>query len=78
MSIRGPKILLQLARAALRRAGTPPIGTFEGIASLDQVDLNGYPQWILLRGQDKSKPLLLYVHGGPGSAVMALPIARWR
>ncbi len=68
----GPKILLQLARAALRHADTPPIGTREGIASLEQIDLNGYPQWVLLRGQSTSKPLLLYVHGGPGSAEMAL------
>jgi pimeloyl-ACP methyl ester carboxylesterase len=69
--MRGPRLLLQLARAALRHAGTPPIGTSEGVASLEQVDLNGYPQWVLLRGQNKSKPVLLYVHGGPGSAEMA-------
>jgi pimeloyl-ACP methyl ester carboxylesterase len=70
--LRGPKLLLQLARASFRRAGTPTINASEGIASLEQVDLNGYPQWVLLRGRNKSKPLLLYVHGGPGSAEMAL------
>jgi pimeloyl-ACP methyl ester carboxylesterase len=65
-------MVLQLARAALRRASTPPIGAAEGIASLEQVVLNGHPHWILLRGRDKSMPLLLFVHGGPGSAEMAL------
>jgi hypothetical protein len=70
--MRAPTILQQLARAALRRAGTPPIGTSDGIASLEQVELNGEPQWALLRGRDASKPLLIYVHGGPGSAEMAL------
>lgn len=65
-------LLIQLAKASFRRAGTSSINTSGSVASLEQFDLNGFKQWVLMRGQDRSKPLLLYVHGGPGSAEMAL------
>jgi pimeloyl-ACP methyl ester carboxylesterase len=55
---------------------TPPITDAAGntvpgsIASLETVDLNGVEQWILIRGRDVSKPLLLFLHGGPGATNM--------
>lgn len=42
------------------------------VARLEQVPLNGVPQWILIRGADTSKSILLFLHGGPGMPVMFL------
>lgn len=41
-----------------------------GFVSLEQVTLGGVEQWILIRGADVSKPVILYLHGGPGGSVM--------
>ena len=43
-----------------------PIDPEKGVHEVLTVDVNGDPQWLLLRGEDRSKPLLLFVHGGPG------------
>lgn len=39
-------------------------------ASLRSVELGGSRQWILVRGH-RAKPLLLFLHGGPGAPAMA-------
>lgn len=54
--------------------GTEPIAGEHAIAELRRIELGGFPQWVLLRGVDRRKPVLLYVHGGPGNG--QLPIAR--
>jgi pimeloyl-ACP methyl ester carboxylesterase len=59
---------------ALVPAATAPIAAPDAIASLERVSLGGVPQTILVRGHDRAKPVLLYVHGGPGFA--QLPLAR--
>ena len=63
-------IITSLFGSILRvgRTYTPSIGTPNGVAELKQVELNGYPQWLLIRGQDVSRPLLLFLHGGPGES----------
>ncbi len=56
---------------------TPPIVGVDGkplpgsIASLEQVTLNGSKQWVSIRGKDATKPVLLFLAGGPGGSDLA-------
>lgn len=58
-------------------AMTPPITGADGkplpgsIASLEQVTLNDSRQWISNRGEDVTKPVLLFLAGGPGGSQLS-------
>lgn len=40
------------------------------IDQLEALDVNKTKQWVLYRGEDTTKPVVLFVHGGPGSPLM--------
>lgn len=41
-----------------------------GVEETREVDIGGTRQWISVRGNDRRNPILLYLHGGPGSVEM--------
>ena len=53
--------------ADLQRIHTP-----EGIEALEPVEVNGTRQWISIRGLNRANPILLVVHGGPGSPMLPM------
>src|SRR5512145_35243 len=52
-------------------AGPAPSKHPVGINVLEKVVLGGTAQWISIRGADPHQPVLLFLHGGPGSANLA-------
>lgn len=41
------------------------------IASIEKIELGGIEQYLIIRGADSTKPVMLYLHGGPGSPEIA-------
>jgi pimeloyl-ACP methyl ester carboxylesterase len=44
----------------------------DGIDVLKTVRIGGIDQWISVRGNKRTNPILLFIHGGPGSPMMPL------
>ena len=67
-------LLTVIVAASQWMAYTPPILGEDGkplpnsIASLEKVRLGGVDQWLIIRGQNVNKPVLLFLSGGPGSS----------
>ena len=51
--------------AASRKIVSP-----NGVEELLSVPINGTTQWLSIRGRDRRNPILLVLHGGPGSPTM--------
>ncbi len=78
-TLAGMVLIIIIATAASQiYAATPPITGADGkplpgsIAALEEITLNGSRQWITIRGQDATKPILLNLGmGGPGGGGFA-------
>jgi pimeloyl-ACP methyl ester carboxylesterase len=60
-----------LVHRKLRQASTAKtlrIANQEGIVEERFVPVGGIDQWISIRGEDRNNPILLMLHGGPGSS----------
>ena len=58
----------QKARATIQDLGR--IVAPNGIQESYKTKIGGIDQWINVRGQDKSNPIILFVHGGPASPLI--------
>jgi proline iminopeptidase len=48
------------------------IRSADGIESLEAVHIGGLDHWIHIRGEHVANPVLLFLHGGPGQAFIAM------
>lgn len=62
-------LLLLLTVAVAIPARTPAAGE-RGIAELDRIDAGGHRLGVLIRGADRTAPVLLFVPGAPGGSEM--------
>src|SRR3954469_2882144 len=49
---------------------THPLKAAIGIDTTEAIEIGGIKQYVSIKGKDKTKPLLLFLHGGPGESVM--------
>lgn len=48
------------------------IGSKNSVSELKKIKIGGIDQWLLIRSKNKNNPILLILHGGPGSAQIAV------
>jgi proline iminopeptidase len=61
------RVSLQTATRSARANIDPKVG----IDELFKTEIGGIQQWVHARGVNRSDPVLLYLHGGPGTSMMA-------
>ncbi|MGW5953221.1 alpha/beta fold hydrolase [Bacillus mycoides] len=60
--------ILLLIIALVFPTWTSQIKGKNSISTLEQVEINGSGNEIMIRGKDKKNPVILFIHGGPGSS----------
>ena len=40
----------------------------QSVATMERLNVNGVPQSVTIRGRDRGNPILIWLHGGPGSS----------
>lgn len=63
----GITILLIIGGGMIFPTWTPAIEGDNSISLLEEAEINGTKHELMIRGYDKSNPVLIYVHGGPGA-----------
>jgi len=58
-------------------AGELAIRSPNGVQQGLYVAIGGIEQWVQIRGEDRNNPVLLFVHGGPGSSTLPMS-SGWR
>ncbi|MGE7112944.1 alpha/beta hydrolase [Lysinibacillus sp. NPDC047702] len=71
----GVFIIIILVIALFRPTWTSNIKGDNSINVLEQVEINGTKQQIMIRGRDQNNPVIIYVHGGP--SVSEIPYAKY-
>jgi proline iminopeptidase len=59
----------EFAQNAVERS-QPVIDPVRGVNELKTLRIGGIEQWVQIRGVDRNNPVLLYLHGGPGTPMM--------
>jgi pimeloyl-ACP methyl ester carboxylesterase len=72
IGLAGLGVSLVAVEFAVVRGRTPAISEPRAVAVLEQIVLGGSAQWILIRGHDRTRPVVLFLHGGPGMPAMFL------
>lgn len=68
-------VVAALAVLFFIRGSTPRIDTRRhprSLAVLEEVPVNDTKQWVLIRSEDVANPVVLFVHGGPGTSQLTL------
>ena len=73
---RGPSLLLTIISLSLTCSAAPNLQASDIVTTPIQemrfVTLGGIQQWITIRGANRSNPILLVIHGGPGDTQSSL------
>lgn len=62
----GVAIILLVGLALISPTWTPKIDGANSISVLEEAEINGTGHELMIRGQDKNNPVVIFLHGGPG------------